>query len=397
MANSAFDPLRHDPFAAVQPPVVAITLVHTDQPNAQWGSLQQPVPQGGQQQQQQQQQLVPHQAGDDTQDILLQFNNTNTHPPPRRRADSHASGVSSRSARSGSKNDVLNDMTIAPPPVRPRGDQDYTRSAFHAEAEASPVPPPDWDLIKHSGTCLARISMRTLLLKKWKHVFWIAYGNHTIIFFKSRNYFDNWSMDPNLSRRQREELVKLRVDFHNPNFSTRKETENITGFQASAVKVKHYKSSGLLHQFKLDKWTGEGPTINAAFGSETGENVSELYQIMSAMIRTSSYADITKYGRSDSHTGDDSSAYYSAADYSGGKSPSLAWTTVDLRFLDFFQLLANFLKCFLAFSTDDRSAYSGRSQFSHRSQNSVRSGVSTGSKNNYLLNRLKSQITELKN
>lgn len=234
MANSAFDPLREDPFEIAQPPVVAITPVQSVHQNTQWG-LRQQVPQGQQP------------PADDTQDILLQFNNANSHTS-RRRADSCASGASSigsRSARSGSRNDVLNDMTVAPPPERPVG-KDYSRSAFHAEAEVTPVPPPNWDLVKHSGICLARISMRTLVMKKWKHSFWIAYGDHIMLFFKSRCHFDDWAMDPHLSARQREQLVKLRIDFRNPNFSTRKETENITGFVASSVKRKNYKSNGLL-------------------------------------------------------------------------------------------------------------------------------------------------------
>jgi len=248
--NSAFDPLRNDPFAAAapQPTPVAITTVQSAHPNTQWG-LEQQGPYG--------QQQAPLAGPGDHDDILLQFNNTNISAAPvpvdvtqarRKRADSHASGASSigsRSARSGSRNNVLDDMAIAPPPERPIG-KDYTLSAFNAEVELSPKPPPDWDLIKHSGFILARISMRTLVMKKWKQIFWIAYGDHTLLFFKTRVHFENWVMDPNLSGRQRDELVKLRVDFRHPSESTRKDTEKIKGFQASAVKGKYYKSNGNL-------------------------------------------------------------------------------------------------------------------------------------------------------
>lgn len=248
--NTAYDPLRDDPFAAApQPTPVAITTVQSAHPNTQWG-LEQQGPHGSHGQQHAQ--LA---SPGDHNDILLQFNNTNISAAPvdvtqgrRRRADSHASGASSigsRSARSGSRNNVLDNMAIAPPPEQPIG-KDYTLSAFNAEFDLSPRPPPDWDLIKHSGFILARISMRTLVMKVWKRTFWIAYGDHTLFFFKTRDHFESWAMDPNLSGTQRDDLVKLCVDFRHPSASTRKDTEKIKGFQASAVKGKYYKSNGNL-------------------------------------------------------------------------------------------------------------------------------------------------------
>jgi len=252
MANSAFDPLSNDPFAATpQPTPVAITPVQSANPSTQWG-LEQQGSHG------QEQAPFADPGGQD--DILLQFNNTNisaakTAPVPvdvtqtrRMRADSHASGASSigsRSARSGSRNNVLDDMTIAPPPSPPIV-KDYTLSAFHAEVDINPKPPPDWDLVKHSGHILARISLRTLVMKKWKQIFWIAYGDHTLLFFKTKDHFEDWAMDPNLSGRQREEKIKLRVDFRHPSKSTSRDTEKIKGFQASVVKGKYYKSNGML-------------------------------------------------------------------------------------------------------------------------------------------------------
>ena len=86
--------------------------------------------------------------------------------------------------------------------------------------------------------------MRTLVMKKWKRIFWITYGNDKMLFFRSQVDFEEWVMNPHLSWNQREKLVKLRIDFEDPNKSTRKDTEQIKGFHASVVKHKFYKSTG---------------------------------------------------------------------------------------------------------------------------------------------------------
>jgi len=74
------------------------------------------------------------------------------------------------------------------------------------------------------------------------------------------------------------------------------------------------------HQFKLDKWTNEGPTINAAFASNTREDVSELHLIVSAMIRKNLSAFISEHARNHSRAGEDSSGHYSTTDYSVGSN-----------------------------------------------------------------------------
>ena len=63
-----------------------------------------------------------------------------------------------------------------------------------------------------------------------------------------------------------------------------------------------------MHQFKLDKWTDAGPTINGAFGSQNEDEIRELHIIFRAMLKESPmYKTIGSYdgGRS----GDDSSAF----------------------------------------------------------------------------------------
>ena len=238
MANSGFDPLRNDPFAPVvnqQAPAIVPVSSQSQPSNNQW-SLQEPQP--GQQ---------PETNGD----ILLQFNNTNSAsatndvaPQTRRMRLNSASSLGSRSARSGrSGSNVFGNLNVAPPPQHPVA-RDYTQSQFHAEKELNPRPPPDFNEVTHSGQCIARISMRTLVMKKWKRIFWITYGNDKMLFFRSQVDFEEWVMNPHLSWNQREKLVKLRIDFEDPNKSTRKDTEQIKGFHASVVKHKFYKSTG---------------------------------------------------------------------------------------------------------------------------------------------------------
>lgn len=83
-------------------------------------------------------------------------------------------------------------------------------------------------------------------MKKWKRVFWISYGEDTLLFFREKDHFDDWAMNPHLSKNQREQLVKLRINVMDPNTSTRKDTERITGFHASKTKAKSYKNGGFV-------------------------------------------------------------------------------------------------------------------------------------------------------
>lgn len=349
MANSGFDPLRNDPFAPVPQMSPAIVPVSDpNQPSNQWG-LQQQIP--------------PEEQLDSDENFLNQFNNTNSatndiRQNRRMRANSHGSttsSIGSRSARSSSK--ILNDPTIAPPPEVPIG-KDYSRSLFHAEEEINPAPPPDFNEITHSGYCLARISMRTLVMKKWKRVFWISYGEDTLLFFREKDHFDDWAMNPHLSKNQREELVKLRINVMDPNTSTRKDTERITGFHASKTKAKSYKNGGFVHQFKLDKWTDQGPTIAAAFGSQHAEEIRDLHLIVMEMLRASPLSAAVNAAMAELKDRDGDSSGYFSSSYSVGSNPTFA-------------------------RPDDRSYTSGHS---------TRSAGSTGSGKKYLLNSARAGI-----
>lgn len=347
MADTAYDPLRDDPFAPVNqaPAIVPVA----NQPNNQWGV-------NGQHQSQPQ----PGYQPESNEDILLQFNNTNASQSNRMRNNS-GSSVGSRSVNS--KGSAFANPNIAPPPQYPI-QRDYTASQFHTEEEYEHAPPPDFNEVTHSGTCIARISMRTLVLKKWKRCFWISYGETKMLFFRSKIDFEEWVMNPHLSSNQREKLVKLRIDFENPNKSTRKDTEVIKGFHASAVKGKMYKGAGIVNQFKLDKWTDQGPTITAAFGSKTPEEVSELHAIVTEMLQQNPTNAAFSAAMLDARDGDSSGHYPS--EYSVGSNPTFARSP----------------------SGDDISYHSG--------YDSSRSVNSSGSKSKYLINNVKSSLRSMK-
>lgn len=257
--------------------------------------------------------------------------------------------------------DVLDDPSIAPPPDAPIP-KDYTQSMFHMEEDFNKDAMPSFGNIKHSGFCLARISTRALLMKRWKKVFWIAYGDETLLFFKTKEMFEDWVMDPYLSSRQRETLVKLRVDFGNVDRSDGETTsaEEIKGYITSPLKTKQYSYGGaVIHQFKLDKWIDGGPSIAAAFGSENVAEVRQLHMIMSEMIKISPSSSLL------AELGYSSDADSKGSYYSGGQSVS-AW--------------------------DDESSAGG----SIYSTKSTRSGVSVGSngsRGKYVLGNIRAAIT----
>jgi len=77
------------------------------------------------------------------------------------------------------------------------------------------------------------------------------------------------------------------------------------------------------HQFKLDKWTDQGPTIAAAFGSESYQDIYELHLIVAEMIgKSPGGAGLAELGHS-RDAGEDSSGYFSGAQ-SVGSNPTFA-------------------------------------------------------------------------
>jgi hypothetical protein len=87
-------------------------------------------------------------------------------------------------------------------------------------------------------------------------------------------------VNPFLSDKQRKALVKLHIDFE--------DEAKGSVYKTSTPHKKMYPKGGFLHQFKLEKWSENGPIIVAAFGAETEDDTRELELILGHLIRTNS-------------------------------------------------------------------------------------------------------------
>ncbi len=138
---------------------------------------------------------------------------------------------------------------------------------------------PQFDMVKHSGVCLARFSLKAMIIKKWKPTFWIAYGDNQIIFFRSKSDFEEWISNPFLKENERKQLVKCKIDF-----VTDLEQPLMKGYSVSQTSSKAYARDGYMTHFKVEKWDNFGPTIFAALGGKNEIEVNSLRTIMKEMI-----------------------------------------------------------------------------------------------------------------
>ena len=124
------------------------------------------------------------------------------------------------------------DIAPPPPPTPGRAQAEYL-ARNSAPALSSPLPRPE--LVHHSGYVLARISFRTVLMRKWKQTFWIQYGPTQLLFFRTYADYEDWLNNPYHTMKAREFLVKLRVDF----VSDLKKS-SVMGYQVTQVRRKPY-------------------------------------------------------------------------------------------------------------------------------------------------------------
>ena len=149
--------------------------------------------------------------------------------------------------------------------------------AQNAPAGAAPLP--KGDLIVKSGFVLSRISFRTIMMKKWKQCFWVQYGPHTMLWFRSHADFNDWLNNPYLTQNQRNYLIKLAVNFVHDLYKP-----NVRGYQVTQPRSKAYGRK-VLKQFKLERWMDYGPTIAAAFASQNIAEVDVLRETLVECMR----------------------------------------------------------------------------------------------------------------
>jgi hypothetical protein len=142
---------------------------------------------------------------------------------------------------------------------------------------ASPLPRAD--LVRKRGFVLSRISFRTIVLKKWKQSYWVQYGPHTMLWFRSQADFDDWLNNPYHSQAERNFLIKLAVNFVHDLYKP-----NVRGYQVTQCRTKAYGNK-MVRQFKLERWMDYGPTIAAAFGSYNPKEVDALREALVECMR----------------------------------------------------------------------------------------------------------------
>lgn len=140
-------------------------------------------------------------------------------------------------------------------------------------------PLPKAELVRKKGFVLGRISFRTIVMKKWKQCFWVQYGPHTMLWFRSRTDFDDWLTNPYHNQSERNFLIKLAVNFVHDLYKP-----NVRGYQVTQCRTKPYGKK-MVRQFKLERWMDYGPTIAAAFGSYNPKEVDELREALVECMR----------------------------------------------------------------------------------------------------------------
>jgi hypothetical protein len=183
----------------------------------------------------------------------------------------------------GGAHSIFKDKKIAPPPKMPESLQ-AIRSRAHP-ADLSTLPP--FDLVQHSGECLARFSLKSIIIKKWRPTFWISLGDAQLLFFRSKNDFEEWISNPYLKEKDRTKLIKFSIDFANDVYQG-----VVQGYSVSTLSAKEYSRDGYMYHFKLEKWDQYGPSIHFALGGKSEHEVRSLRSIMKAMIELSSPQDL---------------------------------------------------------------------------------------------------------
>jgi len=142
------------------------------------------------------------------------------------------------------------------------------------ENPASPLPRPE--KVVASGFILTRVSFRTILMKKWKQGYWIQYGPNTMYIFRSVADYQDWLKNPYHAQRERDYLVKLKVDFIADILP-----QDVREYRMTHTTRKKYgRNKPLYHQFKLERIMEFGPTIAACFASQNESEVEAIRQSM---------------------------------------------------------------------------------------------------------------------
>jgi hypothetical protein len=102
-------------------------------------------------------------------------------------------------------------------------------------------PLPSAKLVHASGPIQSRTSLRSLVMKKWSPSYWMHYGPHTLLLFRSKDQLDDWMYNPYHGKKAREYLIKQRIDFYGEMSGCDKEGKGgVLGHRILPVKRKSY-------------------------------------------------------------------------------------------------------------------------------------------------------------
>jgi len=114
---------------------------------------------------------------------------------------------------------------------------------------------------KMEGNVLARISVRTLIVKEWKETFWIINQGKVLLYRSKEDYLYN--------------PVGVMV---------KKDIPLRDNLRCSEVTCKPYKGYGDLYHFTLEEMLDYGPSLIAKFASTDVKNIRELRAVIIAYI-----------------------------------------------------------------------------------------------------------------
>jgi len=183
----------------------------------------------------------------------------------------------------------LDDPIYSPPPMPPYN-ADVMQIVNLSQREVIHSPLPSFDKITHSGHVMARISLKSLVFKKWNQVFWISYSDTQVLIFRSKCDFEEWATNPHLTTIEREELVKLNINFK----ECHDYQHGVRCYRVFGISSKYYGKSGMMHTFKIEKWTHNGPVILGAFASKIYSDV-EAFSIICKEIMKRHKSDLSHF------------------------------------------------------------------------------------------------------
>ena len=193
-------------------------------------------------------------TADNTNDGSQQNNNNNSPittptksitmntPPPSSTKKDRFSRFRSNGNNNNSKNNTPSKRL--PSPFKKSNQQQQNHSPMSSSITTTPTKQqrcyqtPIIDKIICSGTISTRLSLKTLLTKKW-HInnYYIQYGPTCVIIFRNHDDFHNWLHNPYLDKKKRDYLIRFYVDF----CDEMENNKSIRGFKLTDIKAKTYK------------------------------------------------------------------------------------------------------------------------------------------------------------